>query len=66
MRAFAPILTMNFYPRPRVEGDSGFANDLDDIQDFYPRPRVEGDSMVIQVCLTAATDFYPRPRVEGD
>ena len=34
---------LDFYPRPRVEGDDCYCRERDPGNDFYPRPRVEGD-----------------------
>ena len=34
---------LNFYPRPRVEGDAGRWQRAGRGDNFYPRPRVEGD-----------------------
>ena len=56
---------LNFYPRPRVEGDIGPIRLFDWMRQFLPTPSRRGRPLMIDGGF-GETYFYPRPRVEGD
>ena len=59
------MITHDFNPRPREEGDIVSVEDISTEGDFNPRPREEGDIVSVEDISTEG-DFNPRPREEGD
>ena len=57
--------SLDFYPRPHLEGDPFYCPRRWPGHNFYPRPHMEGDSLP-PARLHRHSYFYPRPLMEGD
>ena len=59
------IISNNFNPRPREEGDNYQTKLFAQLENFNPRPREEGD-IANRFGILNRFYFNPRPREEGD
>ena len=62
----AALRAADFYPRPRVEGDSSAKSCGGRPSVFLSTPSRRGRRSSWAACGIVPSHFYPRPRVEGD